>query len=156
MYTYVGFSIGTHYIYNALEYILHKVGHYRHKYNYIYKLHILHHTKHYPPTSTQSDTFRSNYESVIAYTPPIIFILYGFYTIIPAHYFIFFVSQIGVNIYINDYIHTQVHLHKSWLEKYEWFLKVRRLHIIHHKQFNKNMSLGYDYTIDKLLNTYLE
>jgi len=156
MFTYFAFCIGTQYIYNGFEYLLHRLGHYKHKYNYIYKLHMLHHKKYYPVKSLQSDTFRSNWEGVLAYTPPTIILLYGFYNIIPTLYFISFTSQIGINVCINNYIHTHVHLHKSWLEKYDWFLEVRRLHLTHHKKLYTNYSFGYDYTIDKLSNTYLE
>jgi len=156
MYIYVGLFIATHYLYNAVEYMYHKLGHYNHKYNYVYKLHMLHHKKYYPVTLLQSDEYRHNYEGIVAYTPPTIIILYVFYTVLPYYYFMFILSQIGLNVYINDYIHTRVHLKNTWLDKYDWFLEIRRLHLTHHKKLYSNYSFGYDYTIDKLANTYLE
>jgi len=156
MYTYIGFSIATYYMYQALEYASHILGHYNHKYNYIYKLHILHHKKYYPVTDLRSDTFRSNGEGVVAYAPPTLCVVYGFYTILPTLYFVILLFQFGINIGINDYIHKHVHLRESWLDKYEWFVEVRRLHLTHHKKLTTNFSFGYDYTMDKFSHTYLE
>jgi len=155
MYIYVGLFITTHFLYNAIEYMYHKLGHYNHKYNYIHNLHMIHHKKHYPVTMLQSDTYRHNYEGVVAYTPPTMVLMYVFYKIIPYHYLMLIITQIGVNVCINDYIHTRVHLKSTWLDKYDWFLEIRRLHLTHHKKLYSNYSFGYDYTIDKLSNTYL-
>lgn len=156
MYDYIGLSLITHFVYNSIEYLFHKIGHYKHNYNYIYKLHIIHHKKYYPVHSLQSDTYRHNNEGSIAYIPPFSILIYLFYHGLPFTYFIFFSIQIGITIFINNYIHKNVHLKETWLDKYEWFLEIRHLHLTHHKKLYSNYSFGYDYTIDKLANTYLE
>ena len=153
---YIGLILTTQFMYNAMEYVYHRLGHYNHKYNYIYKLHMTHHKIHYPVTSLQSDTYRNKYEGVVAYTPPTIGIVYSLYSLLPQKYLMFVLIQIGLNVCINDYIHTHIHLKQSWLNKYDWFLETRQLHFIHHRKLYSNYSFGYDYTIDKLSNTYLE
>ena len=155
MIQYIGLFIATHLLYNTIEYIYHVLGHYKHKYNYIYKLHITHHKDYYPITLLQSDIYKSNHEGFIAYTPPSLLLLIILYNILPIFYFYYIITQLFISASINNYIHTQIHLKITWLDKYDWFKEHRRLHFIHHRKLNKNYSFGYDYTLDKLNDTYL-
>ena len=63
------------------------------------------------------------------------------------------ISQLLLFAYISDYIHTEIHIDGSWLEKYDWFIQKRNLHLIHHKRTNKNINI-IDHSLDKLLNSY--
>jgi sterol desaturase/sphingolipid hydroxylase (fatty acid hydroxylase superfamily) len=147
-------TIITYYSFIFLEYSLHRLGHFRHRYNYIYHLHFKHHKDHYPVGSLLSDSYRSNNEGIIAYVPPILLILGILYTMIDGQIWGQIVIQMGFHTFINDYIHTQIHLKNSWLEKYEWFKKERNLHLEHHLHLQKNLSFGVDHTMDKLNHTF--
>jgi len=146
----------TYYLFNSIEYVFHKLGHYRHKYNYIYNLHSHHHKKHYTITRLVSDTYEHNNEGIIAYVPPIMIVLYSLYLGLDSETFNHVFIQLVIHSFVNDYIHTQIHIRNSWLERYDWFRESRRLHFIHHNKLNYNMSFGFDYTFDKLNGTYLE
>ena len=147
--------IVTYYLYNAIEYVCHKIGHYKHDYNIFYYLHIKHHREHYPYNNLISDTYRTNYEGLI-FLVPAICVSYMLYISLIYDTFIKSMCQLILNILINDYIHGHIHTKNSWLEKYKWFQECRRLHFTHHKRFNKNLSFGYDYTIDKMNDTFLK
>ena len=110
MIQYIGLFIATHLLYNTIEYAYHVLGHYKHKYNYIYKLHITHHKDYYPITLLQSDIYKSNHEGFIAYTPPSLLLLIIFYNVLPVVYFYYIITQLFISASINNYIHTQIHL----------------------------------------------
>ena len=144
----------TYWFYNYVEYLYHKLGHYKHKYNYIYILHKKHHGLHYPINNLLSKKYRSNYEGVYAYTPPSIIITFILYNLFQLNTFLLMMTEIFILAFINDYIHTQIHIENSWLERYNWFKENRKLHFIHHKKTYLNFTFGYGYTIDKIMNTY--
>ena len=151
------FFIGTFYVYNLFEYIFHRLGHIRNKYNIFYISHIKHHKLYYPANRFVRSDVHSDREGLKVYTPLALFVLYIFYNILNYYYFIFFTSEIFILFLINDYIHNQIHLKDSWLERYNWFIKCRELHYIHHKKFINNSSFSnIDTTIDKLFNTFIE
>ena len=144
----------TYIFYNIIEYTFHYLGHIRNKYNYIYKLHITHHKDYYPITNLLSTKFKGNNEGIIAYSPPTILLILILYNILNYKLFIQVLIQLTIQTGINEYIHTQIHTRDSHLEKYKWFLELRRLHFIHHNKLNFNYSFGIDYNMDKLNNTY--
>jgi sterol desaturase/sphingolipid hydroxylase (fatty acid hydroxylase superfamily) len=147
-------TITTYFSYLFLEYSLHRLGHLRHRYNYIYFLHSKHHKEHYPVNNLLSDKYRSNNEGIIAYVPPIILLFGILYPIIEEEVWIHMIIQMTIHTFINDYIHINIHLKNSWLEKYEWFRKERHLHLKHHQNLQKNFSFGVDHTMDKLNHTF--
>ena len=63
-------------------------------------------------------------------------------------------SELFFLMLISDYIHTQIHIKNSWLEKYTFFIRCRENHILHPKYLNKNYALsGFDNTFDILFKT---
>jgi len=54
--------------------------------------------------------------------------------------------QVLFFFYISDSLHTHIHIKNSPLEKYEWFLDLRKKHLIHYKYYLKNLNI-----IDPLL-----
>jgi len=146
-------------IYHLLEYSLHSLGH-SHRYgSYIYKIHKNHHTIHYPTNNLLSNEYRTNPihglpEGVIAYGPPMLLFYFFLYLVVKLDTFFIISGETLFVAFISDYIHSQIHLNRSWLEKYKWFQKKREAHFIHHKNVNKNMNI-IDMTMDKLNGTYL-
>ena len=148
--------VASYCLFNMTEYFFHKLGHFRSRYNYIYDLHIVHHKEHYPATRLLSDKYRSRNEGIIAYTPPTIVLILFLFSLLDRSTFYHVFLQLLFHTITNDYIHTQIHTKNSWLERYKWFLESRRLHFIHHNKFTKNLSFGYDYSMDKLNGSYLK
>jgi len=152
------YFIPSWFLYHSLEYLLHSLGH-SHKYgSYIYKIHKNHHTLHYPTTKLLSNEYRTTSiyglsEGVVAYGPPILLFFFSLSFMVKFDTFLIITSELLFISYLSDYLHSQIHLNGSWLEKYKWFQKKRKEHFIHHKNTIKNMNI-IDFTIDKWRKTY--
>jgi len=152
------YFIPTWFLYHSLEYLLHSLGH-SHKYgSYIYKIHKNHHTIHYPRNKLLSNEYKTSSiyglsEGVVAYGPPMVIFFFGLYFIVKLNTFLTITSEILLIAYLSDYLHSQIHLNGSRLEKYKWFLKKRKEHFIHHNNTNRNLNI-IDFTIDKWNKTY--
>ena len=142
------------YLYNLSEYFFHRIGHYPHKYNYIYKLHKKHHLA-YPITDLFSDEYRGRNEGLVAFAPPSLLLVYIIYVLVSPITFKILTAELGCLSLISDIIHTQIHMKNSPLERFGWFNERRRLHFIHHQKVNKNFSFaGLSHRGDKMFSTY--
>ena len=128
----------TWYFFHAIEYCFHKLGHSRVYGGHIYKLHMNHHQIHYPITKLKAlAPYKAGNEyyltdGVVAYLPPSILIAIVLYNLLEFYIFLFVGSEIIFIATISDYIHGQIHIENSWMEKYKWFQESRRIHFIHH------------------------
>ena len=148
---------GAWFIYHTMEYFLHRFSH-NPKSGYIYKIHKKHHTKHYPITDLMSKEYKTDYtygisDGLLAHGPSTILSICSFYPFMDTTVFIKLSSCILLIAYISDYFHTHIHTRDSWLDKHEWFIKMREIHFNHHKNTSKNFNI-IDMNIDKLLKTY--
>jgi len=140
-----------------MEYFLHRFSH-NPKSGYIYKIHKKHHTKHYPITDLMSKEYKTDYtygisDGLLAHGPSTILSICSFYPFMDTTVFIKLSSCILLIAYISDYFHTHIHTRDSWLDKHEWFIKMREIHFNHHKNTSKNFNI-LDMNIDKLMKTY--
>ena len=154
------YFIPSWFLYHSLEYLLHSLGH-SYKYgSYIYKIHKNHHTIHYPSNKLLSNEYRTTSlwglpEGVIAYGPPMLLFFFFLSFTVKFGTFLIITSELLFISYLSDYLHSQIHLNGSWLEKYKWFLIKRELHFNHHKKLNTNYSLGgITYVFDKIFRTH--
>lgn len=155
---YISFYIpGAWLIYHTMEYFLHRFSH-NPKSGYIYKIHKKHHTKHYPITDLMSTKYKTDYtygisDGLLAHGPSTILSICSFYPFMDTTIFIKLSSCILFIAYISDYFHTHIHTRDSWLDKHEWFIKMREIHFDHHKNTSRNFNI-MDMNIDKLMKTY--
>ena len=139
---------------NISENYIHELSH-NHKYGgFLYKAHHKHHAIDYPPTKLMkikdemdTDT-RKPYVIVIGTGYGII------YTILPLYYYLIFLTYTSIYLLIVNELHNHYHYIDSPLKKYKWFLRLRRLHHIHHIKTNKNYNLAFHIT-DKYRESYL-
>lgn len=54
----------------------------------------------------------------------------------------------------NWYIHSAFHIENHWLNKYEWFQRDKKLHLLHHVNNDKNYGIATHFA-DTLFNTYI-
>jgi hypothetical protein len=148
--------------YHIIEYLLHSIGHNSNYGSYIYRYHKKHHTIHYPIQKLLDyKPYKTDYEynllsdGFVAYSLPILFLGFINYKVLDYESFINLSVNFILYTYLSDYLHTEIHIKGSWLEKYEWFKEKRRLHFLHHRNVKKNKNV-FNLEIDKLLNTYLE
>ena len=159
MINYIFLSVITYYSYLLVEYTTHRVSHYKHKYNLLYHNHMNHHRVHYTFKEAvdilpfRYDTYLNMPISFILHTPLLLIIYYLLYRYLYT-YSLFIITEINILLFVSDYIHTNIHVKNSWLEKYSLFIKCRNIHLLHHKNFTKNFSLsGYDNTFDYIFKT---
>lgn len=148
---------GGWFIYNTMEYFLHRFSH-SPKSGYIYKIHKKHHTIHYPITNLMSKEYKTDYiyglsDGLLAHGPPTISIVGLLYFFLDKDIFFKLSSCILFTAYISDYFHTHFHTQDSWLDNYQWFIKMREIHFNHHKNTGKNFNI-LNMNIDKLMKTY--
>lgn len=75
---------------------------------------------------------------------------YLFMNIVSFFVFLVILSLFGFG---NDIIHTQIHLTNTRLIKYNWFRKLRFLHIQHHKHHDTNYGI-LSLLFDKVFGTF--
>jgi sterol desaturase/sphingolipid hydroxylase (fatty acid hydroxylase superfamily) len=142
------------FIYHGFEYGFHRLGHFKHRWNYIQKLHHKHH-EYYPVTQLQSDDYLGQYEGFAAYIPLGCLSVYVMSWIIPRESLIWMIYEFIFLAVINDYLHGQYHQKNPWLSRYSWFQKQQKLHFNHHKNVRTNLAFGgLTYIIDKMFGTY--
>ena len=148
------------YFYHFVEYALHKLSHNRKYGGIIYKIHMNHHKIYYPCSKfVDRGPFKCTKilgvsDVVYAYSPFVFLVTAGFYYMLPYDIFICIIFEIYLFLYISDYIHMQIHIAGSWLEKFPFFMQLRSYHYWHHVKLSKNLSLsGLDTTYDKIFKT---
>lgn len=116
---------------------------------YIKKWHHIHHID-YPPGKPISSIYINStgpiYKNIFLHMciPIWLLIFYIFH----FKYFILFCSYSSIYLSIANHLHIQYHLTDSYLDHSQWFQRNKKLHIIHHKKYMKNMNI-IDHTCDK-------
>ena len=156
LFSFIYYSTISYFLYNSIEYFLHSLGHNYKFNNYIYSLHKKHHLL-YSGKKFLSQRYRTEYKYYLsdgtrAHIIPFSSIIMLIYKLTNDYYLII---NICFFTYISEYLHTHIHTQNSWLEKYEWFMKKRKKHLIHHKFTNKNINI-LDNNLDILFHTYRE
>lgn len=117
----------------------------------MYWQHKRHHTEHYKYNNALSeppfryDSYLFIPVSIIVHAPILLSIYLLIYYFL-YNYHVFIISEINILLFINDFIHSQLHIPGSFLEIFEDFRIARKIHMLHHKypkKFNYSLFLGY-------------
>ena len=112
-----------------------------------------HHTLYSGSTMTTPrylDEAKSN--TTFYLVPAFATIAVGFY-LMPVGFFIACAVGMGFAFVTLVYVHVQFHLISSPLQRFHGFLRLQRLHVVHHKDMGKNHSLLFPFW-DRLFGTY--
>ncbi len=151
------YNIISWYLYHFIEYLLHYLSHRRYS-GFMYKIHRNHHIIHYPVNKLMDKKpYKTGYyyglpDGIFAHGPIMISIFIISYNILNTYIFLNLSLRIILLILISDYIHTNIHINGSYLEKYDWFLKLRERHFYHHKNIKKNINI-IDNNLDIIFKT---
>jgi sterol desaturase/sphingolipid hydroxylase (fatty acid hydroxylase superfamily) len=122
--------------------------------------HMSHHLIMYPPHNLSSDVYKSSGKdsSVIIFTLAalIIMCITTLVSLLLLHSISIMITNIIVittNGLLHNYIHDSFHLNKSWLDKFEYYKEIKRLHYIHHTNMKKNFGI-FSFFYDKLFGTF--
>lgn len=134
--------------------IIHRLGHVN-IISFWYQAHAIgHHIHAYPlkkfltnDYQIDADSFRITNQIFLVISPIYIFIfkLISAYTWSQMSMIMIYVLVIS---FIEDEIHSQIHMQKSRFNNYEWFQKLRYLHYLHHRGVMKQNYAMKDFFID--------
>lgn len=126
-----------------------------------YRSHLIHHFKLYPPDDFTSDVYRDpgKDNTVITFlllgSPlvilPIVVWLFG---LISLSTFLTSIVCLAVFGLANNYLHDQMHLRQGWLQRFDWFRTLIRLHKLHHEDVNTNFGI-YFFGWDRVFNSFI-
>lgn len=153
---FIGFSSITYFM---SEWFIHKLCHINSPWTKIlFRAHHKHHITYTINNFIMEEPYKSaGSEAVVL---PLIFTewLICFYCM-ETYYFLLFATNTTFLLLLSDYLHSQIHIQNSWLEKNKltkkWFLELRKLHFIHHQKVHKNLSLGgVTFIFDRIFGSY--
>lgn len=158
---YVLILLATFILFTFLGYVFHWMFHQKWS-GFFYKAHDNHHNIQYPISDLISEKYReagkdnSTFLFAIAFAPIIIvavlLIVFGVIGKLLGAFLFVEMSIIGAT---NIWLHDGFHIHKSVWHKWPGFLKLRKLHFLHHKNTLTNFGI-FSFTFDKLFGTYKE
>lgn len=126
----------------------------------LYRSHMNHHLKQYPPKRLLSDVYRSSGADSgwLVFTP---FVAgYVFLTVwvlswfgVPWWVHAILITETAVVGYLHGYVHDGLHVRGHLLEKVPGFEKLRALHAAHHRNMRKNLGIFW-FGWDRVLGTF--
>ena len=75
------------------------------------------------------------------------------YALFPRDLFVVCEASMFLTYLAHIYVHIQFHITGSWLERFHWFLRLQRLHGVHHLDMRKNHAILLPFW-DRVLGTY--
>lgn len=126
----------------------------------LYRSHMAHHLKHYPPKKLLSETYRNaGKDDALFVFAPILGVAFGWWCLVLSQFHVAWwvhVIVIGQGLLIgalHDYTHMAFHLEGNWLHQFKWFKKLQTLHFMHHWNVRKNLGIVW-FGWDRLFKTF--
>lgn len=143
----------TYYFVAIVQTIFHKLFGHRNKIKVIYETHALGHHDKYRPSNLLTEKWIDSEQHVMWYyaipTVPIFLLLMYLSSI---DIMIGFICGLIFSVWWHIYLHEQYHIKGSYFERYNWFLRKRKLHFLHHLEVTSNYAI-VEFWIDDLLRT---
>ena len=155
----VVFGTITTFLYGTLVgWLIHRALHHRWT-GPLYRSHMNHHTKQYPPGDLKSESYRSagREDSAFVFAPILAlafaFFVYGLVRLnVGTGLIVFVLVEALVIGLLHDWVHTQFHLTKPAFNR-DWFRRLQELHFTHHRRMTHNFGIFW-FGWDKLFGTY--
>ena len=146
--------VASHYLMSFLQSVLHRaLGHWPGA-GKLYRIHVYSHHGIYSADNLVMDKYSADEESVTHYYYlPVAVIEVIAFLALPLGMFITHVVAILSSYWAHLYVHEQFHLSKTWLARFAWFKRQRRLHLLHHRDTTANFGL-LSFVWDRLMGTY--
>jgi sterol desaturase/sphingolipid hydroxylase (fatty acid hydroxylase superfamily) len=129
----------------------------------IYRAHMDHHLKQYPPSDLLSEKYRYaawHNSGTLLFTPPMVVIMVsmlGFLWLLGATAWIMVTFALTMLTFalINDYVHDSTHIIDHPLTRFKWYMKLRTTHFQHHFNMKRNFGIVL-FTWDRLFGTFVK
>lgn len=126
----------------------------------LYRSHMTHHVKLYPPSNFLSETYRdagADNGSFVFFPAVALPCLIGGLLLFWAGVDLVTLGGVAMTAiglgFVHDYFHTAFHLEHTWLNRFKWFQELRRKHLIHHRRVKTNLGV-ITFVWDKVFRSY--
>lgn len=152
---FVGVAVVTFALTGFLQTSLHLLLGHRRTGLWLYRNHItFHHAIYSKKTLMTSARYLDEERSNTGfYVVPIVFALALAYPLLPLDIFAVFAAIMILTYVAHIYVHVHFHLTSSWLHRFHWFLRLQRLHVVHHLDMRKNHAVLMPFW-DRVLGTH--
>ncbi len=141
---------------DIIGYGLHRLLHWKRS-GFMFQKHMTHHLKLYPTYNYMSAIYRSpgKDNSMYIFTAFIALACLSMLIFCPLWIALIFSAEFIFLGWLNDYFHDAFHITGHKLEKYNYFLNLRRLHYEHHLDMNKNYGI-VSFIADRIFKSYID
>jgi len=87
------------------------------------------------------------------YAIPALLVAVSAYAVLPLDLLVTHLVTLGFSTFAHFYLHVQYHLRNTWLNRYAWFQRKQRLHLLHHRNMSRNYAV-IEFVWDRLLGTF--
>lgn len=126
----------------------------------LYRAHMTHHLRKYPPGNLLSDTYRDSGkdDGLFVFVPIIataeLLYMASVWALGVPFWGIAFVAAESIFIgWLHNYTHEGFHLNAFWMDRFAWFRSLRSLHWLHHRNHRKNLGIVW-FGWDRILGTF--
>jgi sterol desaturase/sphingolipid hydroxylase (fatty acid hydroxylase superfamily) len=142
------------FFFEGAGYLIHRLMHARWS-GPLWRSHMAHHLKLYPPKFTLSDKYlHPGADSAVwRYVAIISFFAVLGVIFLPLWMALTLIVEVAVVGFLNDQVHDGVHIRNSWLGRTSWGRRLRALHDVHHHNMKKNLGI-VTFGLDHVLGTF--
>jgi hypothetical protein len=153
---FAGVAVASYYLMSIIQTVLHRDYGHRKRIRAVFEAHAIGHHGMYPPNQLQRDSFEDcDSHALNYYGIPIVIVAVLAYLAFGTMIMIAHLMGVFATFRWHLYLHEHYHLTESWLERFAWFRKKRRLHFVHHRDARYNFAV-VEFWIDNLMGTRRE
>ncbi len=150
-------AVASHYFASFIQATLHRAAGHWPGAGKLYRTHTFSHHAIYTADNLVSEKYKYDDEESIThyyFAPVAVFEVFA-YLVLPLGIFVAHLVSIFASYRAHLYVHEQFHLSKTWLSRFAWFKRMRKLHLLHHRDMTANFGL-LSFVWDRLMGTYRE
>lgn len=153
---FISVAVGSYYLMSIVQAVLHRdYGHVK-RIRAVFNAHAIGHHGLYNKNNLQTEKFEDCESHALNYygIPIVIFAVLIYFLFGPLVMFAH-LGGVFATFRWHLYLHEHYHLNVSYLERFAWFRKKRRLHFVHHRDARYNFAV-VEFWIDNLMGTRRE
>ena len=151
---YLAMILLSHYIASFVQISLHYVLGHRTLGGLFHQRHVYEHHGIYSGSALLSETYSDKEKDAsVYYIIPAALLVSLAYLTLPLDLFIVHVLSLATSFAAHVYLHHQYHLRSPFLKRFGWFQQKRRLHLLHHRDMQKNYAV-IEFGWDRVFGTF--
>lgn len=152
---YLVVAFATYYVASLIQVVFHRwFGHTR-RIIRVYEVHVGGHHAQYSKDLLSDRWINTEQHVTWYYAIPFAPMVFGAFWLLPWGLFIVHVSTLSFAIWWHLFLHRKYHIRGAWLERFAWFQRKRRLHLLHHQRPRRNYAI-VEFGWDRVLGTFYD